>query len=184
MADLYVGIDQSYSGFGLAFFWPETGRHHVVRRGFDPKKTGPGVDRLITIYNWLRGEITQIPDTPKHVCMEGYNRGARNGREESGELAATVKLALRDNSAGPEGYPTIVSPNSLKKFVTSRGNASKSEMLLGVYKKWGADFTDDNEADAYGLARLAEVIENDTPAFAYEKEVLDKITPHTEMPKR
>lgn len=183
MADLYVGIDQSYTGFGLAFFWPNSGKHEVLRQGFDPKKTGPGINRLIHIDDWLLFNLRaklQAGDKIRHTCMEGYNRGARNGREESGELGATVKRVLLGTVPGPAAYPTIVPPTSLKKFVTGTGNAAKAEMLLGVYKKWGADFRDDNEADAYALARLAHVLDTKVTTHRYEADVLNKLQPHTE----
>ncbi len=49
----------------------------------------------------------------------------------------------------------IIAPGTLKKFVTGDGRAKKDLMLLKVYKKWGVEFSDDNLADAYGLARHA-----------------------------
>jgi hypothetical protein len=70
-------------------------------------------------------------------------------------------------------FPLVVPPTSLKKYVAGKGTGiSKSQMLLAVYKKWGVDFTDDNAADSYGLARIV-MNKHD---FEYEKEVYDKLT--------
>jgi hypothetical protein len=44
-------------------------------------------------------------------------------------------------------------------------------MLLYVYKKWDVEFTDDNAADSYALARLVAGAHD----LAYEKEVYDKL---------
>jgi crossover junction endodeoxyribonuclease RuvC len=44
---------------------------------------------------------------------------------------------------------------TLKKYAAGKGNAKKQEMLLQIYKRWGMEFSDDNAADAYALARLA-----------------------------
>jgi hypothetical protein len=44
-------------------------------------------------------------------------------------------------------------------------------MLLYVYKKWGQEFTDDNAADSYSLARLVA----GTHTLEYEKNVYDKL---------
>jgi len=49
----------------------------------------------------------------------------------------------------------VVEPTVLKRFVTGKGQGKKELMLKEVYKKWGADFDDNNLADAYGLARIA-----------------------------
>ena len=50
---------------------------------------------------------------------------------------------------------------------TGKGQGvSKSQMLLNVYKKWGVEFTDDNAADSYSLAKLV----SGKFALAYEKE--------------
>lgn len=45
-----------------------------------------------------------------------------------------------------------VAPNSLKKFVTGKGNAGKAMIIKEVYKRWGLDLFSDDEADAAGLA--------------------------------
>jgi hypothetical protein len=66
----------------------------------------------------------------------------------------------------------IVPPTSLKKYVTGKGQGtSKSQILLNVYKKWGAEFTDDNAADSYGLAHIV----SGKAKLSYEKEVYDKL---------
>jgi crossover junction endodeoxyribonuclease RuvC len=43
---------------------------------------------------------------------------------------------------------------TLKKFAAGKGNAKKQEMLMQMYKRWNVEFTDDNAADSYALARL------------------------------
>ena len=57
-----------------------------------------------------------------------------------------------------------VTPSILKKFVTGSGKATKDQMVIAVEKKWGFVAEDDNEADAYGLARIGQVmLSNRTP---------------------
>ena len=48
---------------------------------------------------------------------------------------------------------------------------SKSQMLLHVYKNFGAEFTDDNAADSYALAHLV----SGSAKRAYEKEIYNKL---------
>jgi len=179
---VYVGIDQSYSGFAIVFYSPRHGDYTSWVREFPAAKYGKGVDRLNTIGQWLDDQFTMaegdLRQTIGHVCMEGYSMGAKQGREQSGELGATVKSILWTWSI----YPTIVAPTSLKKFVTGKGNSAKNEMLLAVYKKWGAEFHNDNEADAYGLARMAEYLDAGVPPGApkYERDTIAALTPETE----
>jgi hypothetical protein len=179
----YVGIDQSYSGFGLTFLY-EDGTYKTQVKKFDPKKSA-GVNRLSDIIVWLDMQIAANDgEIIEHVCMEGYAQGSKFGREVAGELAGVVKLTLRSFDFDREEtcFPTIVAPTSLKKFVTGSGTAKKNEILLGVYKKYGVEFTDDNAADSYGLAQIAKAIHTSTTKFKYEDEVLEKLTPHTERP--
>ncbi len=49
----------------------------------------------------------------------------------------------------------MISPPSLKKFVSGVGNCKKNLMLLYTFKKFGEEFDDDNICDAYCLSRLA-----------------------------
>jgi len=49
----------------------------------------------------------------------------------------------------------IIPPMTLKKFVTGHGHAKKDQMMTAIKDRWGMEFTDDNLADAYGLARMA-----------------------------
>jgi len=176
----YVGIDQSYSGFGITFL-REDGTHETIVKGFDPKKCGPGATRLVVIRAWLMDEIHlhDMREPIDHCCMEGYANGAKFGREKAGELGAVVKLALLDSR---NIFPTIVKPTALKKFILGKGVGGKNEILLGVFQKYGVAFHDDNAADSYGLARIAEAIHTGKTQFVYEREVLAKLTPHTERP--
>ena len=99
--------------------------------------------------------------------MEGYAYGAQMAHM-AGELGGMVKLSLIIDGV----YPLIVAPSMLKKYVTGKGTGvQKNQMLLNIYKKWGIEFTDDNAADAYGLAKIA----SGWAETAYEKEVLEKL---------
>ena len=66
----------------------------------------------------------------------------------------------------------VISPKQLKKFVTSNGNAPKDLILRDVYKRWGVEAKDNNQADACGLAYMAEGIfkcRNDDDLSAFPK---------------
>lgn len=175
-----IGIDQSLSGFAVCALYSD-GSHRVHRRAF-PAKKSHGVDRLAEVGAWLCNVLDSLP-TIDHVCMEGYSRQSKYGREEAGELGAVVKLALRTSPhlRYPACYPTIVAPTALKKYVVGTGPGGKSDIKMYVLKKWGVTFKDDNEADSYGLARIAAAIQwRDGELTGYQQEVLKHLRHHTD----
>jgi Holliday junction resolvasome RuvABC endonuclease subunit len=157
---VYLGIDQSYSGFAITALQDDSFYAEVY------KSDKGGIDRLRDIQshvmNWLY-EFNNVAD----VAMEGYAFGSQMANM-LGELGGMVKLTLLDFGI----YPMIVPPTTLKKYVTGKGTGvPKSQMLLFVYKKWDVDITDDNAADSYALARLV----SGYRTLAYEKEIYNKM---------
>lgn len=157
---VYLGIDQSYSGFAITALQGDAFYAEVY------KSDKGGIDRLRDIQshvmNWLY-EFNNVSD----VAMEGYAFGSQMANM-LGELGGMVKLTLLDFGI----YPMIVPPTILKKYVTGKGTGvPKSQMLLFVYKKWDVDITDDNAADSYALARLV----SGYRTLAYEKEIYTKM---------
>ena len=84
------------------------------------------------------------------VMIEGYSYAGKFNNSLQYELGACIRMMLYKN----EIAFVEVSPAGLKKFVTGKGNCKKDLMLLNVYKRWDFDTSDDNEADAYGLAQF------------------------------
>jgi Holliday junction resolvasome RuvABC endonuclease subunit len=98
--------------------------------------------------------------------MESVNRSF-----DLGELGGLVRLVLHD-----AGIPfVVVAPKSLKQFVSSDGSATKELMREAVLKKWGMDFEQDDECDAFGLAQLARSFHLNTGTTRAELEVLKKL---------
>jgi Holliday junction resolvasome RuvABC endonuclease subunit len=161
---VYIGIDQSYSGFAITAL-NDSGYHTTVF-----KSELRGVDRLMHIEAHLVDTIEKYKLSPfaiNDVAMEGYAFGSQMANM-LGELGGMVKLALRSFGI----YPLIVPPTSLKKYVTGKGQGvSKSQILLHVYKKWGVELNDDNAADSYALAHLV----SGRHSLAYEKEIYAKL---------
>lgn len=156
---LYVGIDQSYSGFGITTI-NESGYYTTVY-----KSEYRGIQRLDDIRRHLTAAIgnCEVID----IAIEGYAFGSQMANM-LGELGGMVKLALYDMGK----YPLIVPPTVLKKYVAGKGQGvSKSQMLLNVYKHWGVEFNDDNAADSFALAKIA----SGEVKFAYQKDVITKL---------
>lgn len=158
---VWIGIDQSYSGFG---FTALNGNGYYTEVYKSDKR---GVDRLRDIQahvmNWIH-EFDEIAD----VAMEGYAFAGKGAVYQLGELGGMVKMTLRDFNI----YPLIIPPTVLKKYATGKGTGvSKSQILLNVYKTWGVEFTDDNAADSYVLARIAQ----GHAQYAYQQQIIDKL---------
>lgn len=149
---LFIGIDQSYTGFGLVVL-DETGKcHQKSLLKYPLNKFKNEADRLVKIYDDLLmyfgihlGSGAQI-----HIGMEGYAYGAKLNREKLGELGAIVKLTsyLVYGQA-----PTVVPPTSLKSFITGSGKSGKDDMVKAI-QELDPDIKDNNLADAYGLALM------------------------------
>ena len=131
-----------------------------------------GVERLRDIASFMGDRVFEPTGNIQGSAMEGYAYGAQMAHM-AGEIGALVKLELRTWLYDTEAkYPLIVAPSMLKKYVTGKGQGiKKNQILLNVFKKWGVEFTDDNAADSYALARIA-TGKADT---AYEKEVIKKL---------
>lgn len=185
LSGIVVGIDQSYDGFAMVTL-DRHGNYDEALGHFKAEKYGRGVQRLFAIESWVFDQLLNVqhgnPGAIVHVCMEGYAPGAKFQREQLGELGAAVKYALFNALPYPVGHPTIVSPGQLKKFATGKGVAAKDIVIKEVFKKWGADFNDNNLADAFVLAKIAFALHsNSDDLLAYEREVLANLTRHTEQ---
>lgn len=146
----YVGIDQSYSGFGFVVLDDKGHCHQKTLRKYDLKKFDGEAARLVQIYNDLLTFFSFYAalGIPVHVSMEGYAYGAKLNREKLGELGGIVKLATR---LVLYSEPTSVPPTTLKQFATGNGRATKEQMVKAV-QEFDPEITNDNLADAYLLA--------------------------------
>lgn len=74
-------------------------------------------------------------------------------------LYATVLLSIKQQI--PEKIMTLYTytPSEIKKFVSGKGNAKKNLIIKDVFKKWGFESEFDDVADAYGIAKLTQYIE-------------------------
>ena len=84
------------------------------------------------------------------VTVEGYAFASQGQVFSIGENGGAVKLALWEMGV----HLLVIPPGTLKKYALGDGNAKKSLMLKGVYKRWGFDTNDDNIADAYALTEF------------------------------
>lgn len=150
---IYIGIDQSLTGFALTAINSTNPMEHMT---WVYKSPYFGIERLVDIRTWLEEQFILLEksgNTIEDIAMEGTVL-ASQAALVLGELSATVRLTIYDYFDDARRFPLKVPPMTLKKYAAGKGNAKKQEMLLQIYKRWGVEFTDDNAADAYGLARL------------------------------
>lgn len=146
-AKCWMGIDQSLTGFAVTFIDKDDKYMTYVYKAEDT-----GIKRLFNIETWLCDLLKKYKIID--IALESPVKMS-HAAIISGELYATVRLALYKNCKEPGRAPLQVAPPVLKKYVTGKGTGvQKNQMLLQVYKKWDVEFNDDNAADSYGLARI------------------------------
>lgn len=128
-------------------------------------KTDP--ERMIDLTEQLLDHLK--PDDV--IAIEGFSYGSR-GRGVSFQFGYgyAVRIALY-----MEGIPfLIVTPSQVKKYATGKGNSSKDNMILPIFKKWGFEHDSDNVRDAYVLAKIAFNLKMDKEVELkkYESEIL------------
>lgn len=82
-----------------------------------------------------------------------------------------------------QGVPTVeVTPSSLKKFATGKGNANKGDMRMALFKRAGIDDGDDNKVDAWWLRAFGAALLGE-PLVDLPKLNLEALTGY-ELPSR
>jgi len=112
-----------------------------------------GIERLVDIKEWIGDTLDYVQELGAEILDTAIEGSVLQSPAalKLGELAAIVKLELYERD---KIFPLQVAPMTLKKFAAGKGNAKKQEMLMMMYKRWGVEFSDDNAADSYALARL------------------------------
>lgn len=105
--------------------------------------------------DWLREQIITHVDTfaPDLIVIEGFALGVGRGASMQHEVSGWGWIARW--TIWTLGYPMLeVPPATLKKFVTGKGNAPKEIIIREVHRRWAYEAVDNNDSDAYSLARL------------------------------
>lgn len=174
MMDNLVGLDISLTSTGISTW---AGESNVFTQ---PSEFSHPIDR----YRFIRSSIAEVlsqdilheGEVPV-VAIEGYAFSKRSSHAHAqGELGGIVRLWLRENS-----FPYVeVPPMNLKKFVTGKGNATKSDMVSSVTLRTGVEWAgkgSEDRVDAWGLRQML-LAHHDSPEYAWpakNMEALDKI---------
>ena len=150
---IFVGLDISlrHTGFVALNSDGEVLTHAVIGMS-DRQRPCKTVVQRISYYaevgNIIRKAVVDLDDEVA-IGVEGYSMHGAGNLTIAPELGGIVRLGLL-------GFDLIheVPPTSLKKFATGKGNATKDIVMKEVLRRWGFNTDDNNEADAYVLARM------------------------------
>lgn len=134
-----LGIDPSLTSSGLCHLYD----NRVSTSRMVPAKKG--VERLLE-FSAALGHLSALP---RLAVIEGYSFGSRDTHAHAlGELGGLIRLKLFEANVP---Y-IIVPPTKLKKFITGLGQVEKPVIIKELFKRWGIDLNQNDEADATGLA--------------------------------
>lgn len=142
MTPRVIGLDLSLTATGIAP-WVDgmpTFTVRTVTADGDQRLRRIVVDARTEAYDHVKGEpieLAVIEDLPTHAHSAGIT-GMVHGAVRCALMALGVPYAL-------------IPPASLKKYATGRGNATKADMRMALYKRAGLDLKDDNQVDAWWL---------------------------------
>lgn len=173
---LIIGIDPSLTATGIVVL--RDGKVELAEKTKNRPELGTIErvrlirERIIDITeNLIDEEEWQAPDL---IVIEGFSYGSK-GRSvfDIAYLGWRIREELewlkeQDNIPWLE-----VPPSQLKKFATGQGNANKEIILQQVYKRWGVEFSDNNQADAYVLAQIGRAYLGEVEDLtAFQQEVI------------
>lgn len=120
--------------------------------------------------NHVRGRVLEMSEGAELVVMEALSYGSNDpSAQERAGLAYLVRMSLWKRQTPF----LLVAPSSLKKFVTGTGAAKKELMMLEVFKRFGHSASDNNQADAIGLAYLGMALTHQwEPTMDAQRDVL------------
>lgn len=171
-----VGIDPSLTGTGVVIL--RDGRVEISETLLNHANL-PMIERVgkitLGIANLIHDACLGFKPTIDRAiaAIEGFSYGSKGKSVfDIGYLGWRIREDLY------KFYSTLpyidVPPTSVKKFATGSGNAAKELILQQVYKRWGVEFHDNNQADAFVLAQIghAYVSEDAEKLTAFQKDVL------------
>lgn len=140
----FVGVDQSLRSTGVCLLSSAATELFTIK---------PGKLRDAPRLAYIRDALAEIL-RERDVTMGALERGAynANGRVfQLGGVSAVVELVMYD-----QGIPhLVVAPNQLKTHFVGYAEATKDWILDAAEKELGWRPKNDDEADAYALARIA-----------------------------
>lgn len=160
----YVGIDPSTKTGQVIL--DEDGKPMICIEITSKEKADP--QRFMDLANKILSNL-------KHddvICIEGFSYHSKGaGVSTQYGIGWLIRSELVRN-----GYTYYeVSPASVKKFATGKGNTKKDEMVLPIYRKWGFEHKSDNVRDAFVMSKMAQGLYDNSNLTEYQMEALKKV---------
>jgi Holliday junction resolvasome RuvABC endonuclease subunit len=119
-----------------------TGVVDVSGRATTIKPTQKGDERLVYIAALAAvagrdADLVAIEDLPTHAHSAGI----------TGMVHGAARLVLLNQGT----RYVLITPATLKKFATGKGNADKTAMALALFKRTGLELADSDQVDAWWL---------------------------------
>jgi Holliday junction resolvasome RuvABC endonuclease subunit len=145
-----AALDLSFSGTGVIIL--DESAKTLVRETIKTTTAETDRQRLVKIGDTVVSLL--LPFNPVMILKEGPAHNARFGVHLAGRGHGAVDYAMEKANMPT---PLEVAPATLKKFATGRGVGEKGDIKMWVLEKWHEKFSDNNQSDAYVLARMAGV---------------------------
>jgi hypothetical protein len=155
------------------------GQEDFFHEAFDIETDQPfKLKRAELIANSVLKRIKKAKRYPKKsfVFIEDFAFNARGRTFDIAEAAGIFKYRLHHDWHVPLSNIFLVSIQHIKMYCSCKGNCQKNVMLKEVFKRWGFDTEDDNEADAFVLMQIAEAFKNKKIKITeFQRDVLSRV---------
>ena len=171
-----VGLDMSLTATGVCVLKSGDVELHTIKT--KPKDFSNDLERIRHIVDET---ISYIPGDIGLIAIEDFFTPSNPKQIGSAIRLIGLGMIIRYEMYGRELPFIIVAPTQLKKFVSGNGKFPKDQITKEVFKKWEVDASDNNQADACGLAYLASLIyklkmsEDVSDNLKYEIKVAEKV---------
>lgn len=146
MSGAVVSFDLSLRNTGVGIFSPD---------GKNPRTFSIHTEKIVSYplrMSFILKQVLSYVSQDDLVIMEGYAFHAHmNSLTVLAELGGLVKFSLWRRTGV---WPLLISPATVKKWITGKGTAKKDDIKLALFKKFGLEFINADEADAFALGDL------------------------------
>jgi len=168
-----LGLDISVTRTGLAVCSVEDDKLTLEHNDSIKVPEKKGINRAHKIAARVADAIIRYE--PNIVSIEGYAFGNRFSLATLVEVGTLVRWAVFSSGL----FYIDPSPKSLKKFVTTSGNADKKMMMAHVLKNWGIKASNHDEADAIGLAAMGLAYTRALKVAGWRRDILMSCKKHS-----
>jgi crossover junction endodeoxyribonuclease RuvC len=159
---IFCGIDASLTGTGLCRLENGIINYETIKTTpFDEKKPGKANSFAVDLerYLFIAEKVMEfVPDNARMVCIEDFYT-PRNAAQMGSAIALVglgtyIRIRLHQRK-----IPfCVVAPLTLKKYATGKGSGTKDVIMMHLFKRYGLEFGDNNQADAFALSAIAHSI--------------------------